>query len=224
MGRTLDVAVVETLQSSRLDEGEKDPARKSKTKNKRKKSKVKEFNSRALGEDEIDAMDSPANGHNESIKKKKNKRRKADDVDIEFDPPQKAERDAQIEKINKVKKTRESEKDAHFGDEPASKVNKERKQVEEEGGKKGVEVEQGLRVCGSAIVSGNKTSGAKYKAFTSFSETGLPAQVLDCCKRFSKPSPIQSHSWPFLLDGRDLIGIAATGSGNVMNLLPDSLF
>ncbi|KAG6525502.1 hypothetical protein ZIOFF_015458 [Zingiber officinale] len=217
MGRTLDaaVAVVETMQSSRLDEGEKDLAKKSKTKNKREKSKVKESNSRALREDEIAAVDSPANGHNESVKNKKKKKRKAGDVEIEFDPPQEAEQDAQEEKINKVKKKRESEKGVHFRDETASKVNKERKQVEEEGGKKCVEVEQGPRVCGSAIVSGNNTSGAKYKALSSFSETGLPAQVLDCCKSFSKPSPIQSHSWPFLLDGRDLIGIAATGSGPV---------
>ncbi|KAG6529358.1 hypothetical protein ZIOFF_011555 [Zingiber officinale] len=218
MGRTLDaaVAVVETMQSSRLDEGEKDLAKKSKTKNKREKSKVKESNSRALREDEIAAVDSPANGHNESVKNKKKKKRKAGDVEIEFDPPQEAEQDAQVEKINKVKKKRESEKGAHFRVETASKVNKERKQVEEEGGKKGVEVEQGPRVSGSAIVSGNNTSGAKYKALSSFSETGLPAQVLDCCKSFSKPSPIQSHSWPFLLDGRDLIGIAATGSGKTL--------
>ncbi|XP_042463749.1 DEAD-box ATP-dependent RNA helicase 5-like [Zingiber officinale] len=218
MGRTLDaaVAVVETMQSSRLDEGEKDLAKKSKTKNKREKSKVKESNSRALREDEIAAVDSPANGHNESVKNKKKKKRKAGDVEIEFDPPQEAEQDAQEEKINKVKKKRESEKGVHFRDETASKVNKERKQVEEEGGKKCVEVEQGPRVCGSAIVSGNNTSGAKYKALSSFSETGLPAQVLDCCKSFSKPSPIQSHSWPFLLDGRDLIGIAATGSGKTL--------
>ncbi|XP_074590791.1 DEAD-box ATP-dependent RNA helicase 5 [Curcuma longa] len=217
MGRTFDVAVVETQQSSRLEEGEKGPAKKPKTKNKREKSKVKEYNSRALREDEIAAVDSPANGHNESVKnKKKKKKRKAGDVEIEFDPPQKAEQDAQVEKINDVKKKRESEKGAHFWDEPASRVNKEKKQVEEEGGKKGVEVEQGPRVYGSAIVSGNNTSDAKYKALTSFSETALPAQVLDCCKSFSKPSPIQSHSWPFLLDGRDLIGIAATGSGKTL--------
>ncbi|KAF9612365.1 hypothetical protein IFM89_039192 [Coptis chinensis] len=41
----------------------------------------------------------------------------------------------------------------------------------------------------------------------------LPEEVLECCKGFNKPSPIQSHAWPFLLDGRDFIGIAATGSG-----------
>ncbi|KAH6803413.1 RNA helicase family protein [Perilla frutescens var. frutescens] len=56
----------------------------------------------------------------------------------------------------------------------------------------------------------------KYKALDSFDESGLPGDVLDCCKAFDKPSPIQSHSWPFLLDGRDFIGIAATGSGKTL--------
>lgn len=30
---------------------------------------------------------------------------------------------------------------------------------------------------------------------------------------FQKPSPIQAHSWPILLSGKDMIGISQTGSG-----------
>lgn len=30
---------------------------------------------------------------------------------------------------------------------------------------------------------------------------------------FVKPSPIQSQAWPILLKGKDLIGIAQTGTG-----------
>ncbi|XP_068659558.1 DEAD-box ATP-dependent RNA helicase 5 [Aristolochia californica] len=66
------------------------------------------------------------------------------------------------------------------------------------------------------IVSGNDTKESKYDALKSFAESGLPAEVLECCKNFSKPSPIQSHAWPFLLNGRDFIGIAATGSGKTL--------
>ncbi|KAL1556892.1 RNA helicase [Salvia divinorum] len=66
------------------------------------------------------------------------------------------------------------------------------------------------------VVSGKNVNESKYKALDSFSESGLPDEVLECCKAFDKPSPIQSHSWPFLLDGRDLIGIAATGSGKTL--------
>ncbi|KAF5186645.1 Dead-box atp-dependent rna helicase [Thalictrum thalictroides] len=53
-------------------------------------------------------------------------------------------------------------------------------------------------------------------ALNSFVEAKLPDEVLKCCKSFSKPSPIQSHAWPYLLDGRDFIGIAATGSGKTL--------
>lgn len=35
-------------------------------------------------------------------------------------------------------------------------------------------------------------------------------------KEFKAPTPIQSAAWPFLLDGRDVIGVAETGSGKTM--------
>ncbi|XP_027183463.1 DEAD-box ATP-dependent RNA helicase 5 [Coffea eugenioides] len=66
------------------------------------------------------------------------------------------------------------------------------------------------------IVSGKKVNDSKYKALKSFGDSGLPDNVLESCRKFDKPSPIQSHSWPFLLDGRDFIGIAATGSGKTL--------
>ncbi|KAK9090581.1 hypothetical protein Sjap_023758 [Stephania japonica] len=40
----------------------------------------------------------------------------------------------------------------------------------------------------------------------------LLEKVLQCSNGFNVPSPIQSHAWPLLLDSRDLIGIAKTGS------------
>ena len=36
---------------------------------------------------------------------------------------------------------------------------------------------------------------------------------------FSKPSPIQAQSWPYLLSGKDLIGIAQTGTGKTLAFL-----
>lgn len=72
---------------------------------------------------------------------------------------------------------------------------------------------------GSVVVTGLNAGDAKYAAVKSFADSGLPENVLECCKGFEKPSPIQSRAWPFLLDGRDLIGIAATGSGVLMLLL-----
>lgn len=69
------------------------------------------------------------------------------------------------------------------------------------------------------VVSGKDVKSSKYKPLKSFADSGLPSEVLQCCNNFNKPSPIQSHSWPFLLDGRDFIGIAATGSGNMFVLM-----
>ncbi|KAJ9549751.1 hypothetical protein OSB04_022294 [Centaurea solstitialis] len=68
----------------------------------------------------------------------------------------------------------------------------------------------------NVVVSGKDISDSKYKALNSFSESKLPEELLECCKSFSKPSPIQSNSWPFLLHGRDFIGIAKTGSGKTL--------
>ncbi|GAB4834797.1 hypothetical protein Ancab_033065 [Ancistrocladus abbreviatus] len=66
------------------------------------------------------------------------------------------------------------------------------------------------------VVSGKHVKESKYGSLNSFADSGLPKEVLECCKDFTKPSPIQSHAWPFLLDGRDFIGIAATGSGKTL--------
>lgn len=68
----------------------------------------------------------------------------------------------------------------------------------------------------TVAVTGKGSQEAKYAPLQSFAAANLPSQVLDCCKAFARPSPIQAHAWPFLLDGRDFIGIAATGSGIVI--------
>lgn len=72
---------------------------------------------------------------------------------------------------------------------------------------------------GSVVVTGKGVKEAKFAPLKSFVEAGLPDEVLECCRTFKSPSPIQSHAWPFLLHGRDFIGIAATGSGNIWFLL-----
>ncbi|XP_057448703.1 DEAD-box ATP-dependent RNA helicase 5 [Lotus japonicus] len=69
---------------------------------------------------------------------------------------------------------------------------------------------------GAVVVTGKDAADAKYAAVKTFKDSGLPENVMECCKGFEKPSPIQSRAWPFLLDGRDLIGIAATGSGKTL--------
>ncbi len=44
----------------------------------------------------------------------------------------------------------------------------------------------------------------------------LSSQFSSIFKTFSKPSAVQSATWPFLLSARDLVGIAETGSGKTL--------
>ncbi|KAK9460349.1 P-loop containing nucleoside triphosphate hydrolase protein [Lipomyces oligophaga] len=50
----------------------------------------------------------------------------------------------------------------------------------------------------------------------SFADIKMDERVLKFLKQFPRPTPIQSASWPFLLAGRDVIGVAETGSGKTM--------
>ncbi|WOL16649.1 DEAD-box ATP-dependent RNA helicase 5 [Canna indica] len=214
MGRKLDVDAAnssmdpEVLQDSLSVDREDDPGRKSKKKKKDKRN-TEELDTGVVIHDETVTPDPSANVH----KSNKKKKRKGDEVELNFSND--SGNGAKEEKTkDKKKKKRESEKGATLLDRPASDVEGGKQAEQEEG--KNLDLGEGSEGCTSVIVSGNNTSGTKYKALSSFSESGLPKEVLDCCKSFSKPSPIQSRAWPFLLDGRDFIGIAATGSGKTL--------
>lgn len=49
-----------------------------------------------------------------------------------------------------------------------------------------------------------------------FKEVGFPSYITDQLelKGFQEPTVIQSQSWPIAMAGRDMVGIAQTGSGN----------
>jgi len=51
-----------------------------------------------------------------------------------------------------------------------------------------------------------------------FDEAGFPGYVMNEVKAqgFAKPTPIQSQGWPMALSGRDVVGIAETGSGKTL--------
>ncbi|CAI4049937.1 hypothetical protein SKDZ_14G2100 [Saccharomyces kudriavzevii ZP591] len=57
------------------------------------------------------------------------------------------------------------------------------------------------------------------KPITSFEEAGFPDYVLKEVKAegFDKPTGIQCQGWPMALSGRDMVGIAATGSGKTLS-------
>lgn len=96
-------------------------------------------------------------------------------------------------------------------EEIAKSSKKKKKRAEDGTDGVGGEAENGTEKA--VAVTGKGSEDPKYAPLRTFSAAELPSQVLDCCKEFARPSPIQAHAWPFLLDGRDFIGIAATGSG-----------
>jgi hypothetical protein len=60
-----------------------------------------------------------------------------------------------------------------------------------------------------------KVEGLTTRPVTQFSHLGFDAPLLHAVQKFATPSPIQAQCWPIILQGRDLIGIASTGSGTV---------
>ncbi|HRN37673.1 MAG TPA: DEAD/DEAH box helicase, partial [Flavobacteriales bacterium] len=52
-------------------------------------------------------------------------------------------------------------------------------------------------------------------AQTSFDQLGLIEPILKALQQegYSTPTPIQAQSIPYLLEGRDLLGVAQTGTG-----------
>uniref|UniRef100_A0AAG5D694 RNA helicase n=1 Tax=Anopheles atroparvus TaxID=41427 RepID=A0AAG5D694_ANOAO len=58
-----------------------------------------------------------------------------------------------------------------------------------------------------------------------FEESGFPAEIIDELRYagFTSPTPIQAQGWPIALSGRDMVGIAKTGSGKTLSYLIPAL-
>ncbi|KAH8513817.1 hypothetical protein H0E87_006902 [Populus deltoides] len=172
------------------------------------------------------AQQEAANGHKSDKKKRKDKNK---NQEPEFQETQKEptlkrrleetqDQETVKKEKKKKKKKHEEEKDKESESFPEStkkdKNKKKESKKQEENGKENVihEVKEEVQPQDRVVVSGKDTQETKYASLKSFAEAKLPDNVLECCKNFKNPSPIQAHAWPFLFDGRDFIGIAKTGS------------
>lgn len=124
-------------------------------------------------------------------------------------------------KKKKKNKVAEKEEVEDVPEEGKEETRKKKKQKSGDGGGEtlkarvlSAEVGGSEKLC--VVVTGSGSDDPKYKKLETFKLDGVPANILECCAGFEKPSPIQGHAWPFLLAGRDLIGIAATGSGKTL--------
>jgi len=68
---------------------------------------------------------------------------------------------------------------------------------------------------------GKDVENAKH--FAKFSHAKFPSKMAKIFADFKVPTPIQAYSWPWLLEGRDAIGIAATGSGKTLGFVVPGL-
>ncbi|KAL9350261.1 hypothetical protein Peur_057516 [Populus x canadensis] len=176
------------------------------------------------------AQQEAANGHKSDKKKRKDKNK---NQEPEFQETQKEptlkrrleetqDQETVKKEKKKKKKKHEEEKDKESESFPEStkkdKNKKKESKKQEENGKENVihEVKEEVQPQDRVVVSGKDTQETKYASLKSFAEAKLPDNVLECCKNFKNPSPIQAHAWPFLFDGRDFIGIAKTGSGKTL--------
>jgi len=62
------------------------------------------------------------------------------------------------------------------------------------------------------------------KPIRSFEESKLPEDILDLIDSsrggaFENPTAIQSQGWPFIMTGKDVIGVAQTGSGKTLTFI-----
>ena len=62
-----------------------------------------------------------------------------------------------------------------------------------------------------------------FKPLRTFKDLGLSDAIMKVTSGFKAPTPIQAQCWPVLASGRDIIGIAETGSGKKIPLLPFEL-
>ena len=64
---------------------------------------------------------------------------------------------------------------------------------------------------------------APWQSFQS-AEKAFGSNILSVCKGFKQPTPIQAQCWPILASGRDIVGIAETGSGKTLGFLLPSVW
>jgi len=63
--------------------------------------------------------------------------------------------------------------------------------------------------------------GCRVTPWETFEECSFPPQLQNALSNagFPNPSPIQAYSWPIITEGRDLVGVAKTGSGKTLGFL-----
>lgn len=143
----------------------------------------------------------------------KDKKRKVEDDLTKEKKKQKKDKKQKDKKEKKEKKEKKKEKKEKK--EKKDKEDKEDKPVEKKfepilAEASGPEVEAFYK---ENEVSVDYPTEKQIQPVLSFDELSLDSKIQAAISVFPKPTPIQSVSWPYLLAGKDVIGVAETGSG-----------
>ncbi|KAK9383099.1 P-loop containing nucleoside triphosphate hydrolase protein [Kockiozyma suomiensis] len=165
---------------------------------------------KAAAEDELsksakDSTDSTGSTDKTERKDKKDKREKKD---------KKEATESTSEPVGGEKKSKKDKKrDAESLDEPAFKKSKTVATPAVKNTASDSAVDSFLKESDITITD---PLNENHKPVLSFSDIVLDSRVLKFLTKYPKPTPIQSAAWPALLAGRDVIGVAETGSGKTM--------
>jgi ATP-dependent RNA helicase DBP3 len=150
--------------------------------------------------EDIQTMADEDSGKQDLSKKEKKRKRK----ELE------AEGEGDTERLPKKKKKsrRELPTGAHGGlnDETNTKSEHKRKTKDIRGDDPATEAQVQDFLSKNAI-----TIHGEVTPILSFSQLDIPDELRQCIETFNEPTPIQACSWPPLLAGRDVVGIAETG-------------
>ncbi|KAK9464532.1 P-loop containing nucleoside triphosphate hydrolase protein [Lipomyces arxii] len=121
-------------------------------------------------------------------------------------------------RLRKLEKKRKRENGEEVKKEKKLKVKEDKKvkEVKEDMKVKAASAEAIAEFLKASDITISDPLESGVKAVLEFDELDLDKRMLAFLKQYSKPTPIQSAAWPFLLAGRDVIGVAETGSGKTM--------
>ncbi|ANB11056.1 RNA-dependent ATPase DBP3 [Sugiyamaella lignohabitans] len=143
-------------------------------------------------------------------KEEKNKKEKKEKKDKKEKKEKKDKKDKKEKKEKKEKKDKEEKKESKSDDTVSSEQTAVPAAAAAAAAPSSAEV---TKFLADNSVKIEDDSNSNIQPCLSFDSLPVESKIISILKKFPKPSPIQAASWPFLLAGRDVVGVAETGSG-----------
>ncbi|VVT44004.1 uncharacterized protein SAPINGB_P000254 [Magnusiomyces paraingens] len=157
-----------------------------------------------------------------SVEEKLSKKHQLEDEEVDKKEKKKLKKEKKEKKDKKDKKEKKDKKDKKEKKEKKEKEDKESipetKHEESTDTTDEPAIEQATQAQADEFFKTNSISiedpdKSSLKPFLEFSHVHLDPKLIKVLSKFPRPTPIQSASWPYLFSGRDVVGVAETGSG-----------